>query len=159
MKHIENALYIIGLLLAILLTFIVFAALVIPVGAWDGDDGYPVEGYPVDTPTLSGGGYPIEPKIAETEYADVTSISNPIQGYPVESYPIEISEPQPEDGYPIEEEKACSINDYSEEKEAYPAKEEAYPVEEEIIRPVSSWKPELFWEPEWWNKGLRNKIR
>jgi hypothetical protein len=159
MKHIEDAFYIIGLLLAVFLVFVVFAALVIPVGAWGSDNGYPVEGYPVDTPTLSKGGYPIEPKVAETEHINVTSVSNPTQGYPVESYSVEVFESQPEDGYPIEEEKACSINDYSEEKEAYPAKEEVYPVGEEIIRPVSSWKPELFWEPEWWNKGLRHKIK
>jgi hypothetical protein len=122
MKHIEDAFYIIGLLLAVFLVFVVFAALVIPVGAWGSDDGYPVDGYPVETPTRKPPPEQwtpvpkmpptVEPKIAETEDNSTASVPNPAQGYPVES-----SEPQPE-------------------------------TVEPVLEPVTTSEPSPSWEPE-----------
>lgn len=92
MNKTENAFYIVGLLLALALVLLVFAACVIPVGAWDGDDGYPVEGYPV-----AESGYPVEPKTDKTG-GNTTAypVTAPV-AYPVEpeANPVEVSDPQP----------------------------------------------------------------
>jgi hypothetical protein len=107
MNKTENAFYIVGLLLALALVLLVFAACVMPVGAWDGDDGEtaetptrkppPEQWTLVPTPTRE------EPPATElipakTEDNSTLPIAPPAVAYPVavEGYPVEVSDPQPE---------------------------------------------------------------